>query len=144
MFMSPCASIQSRPIGRPCVVLRPVGRRRHRAGGEAVIAAEHERQRAFVERRERGLIQLLADPGDVVDVLLVLVAQRPAFPESAPADRPCRRRCSRAPAIRSPSPAMRNADGPMSTPRRSAAEIERHADDVDGTHQFQFNQDLTT
>ena len=33
------------------VALRPVGRRGDRSGGEAVIAAEHERHRAFVERR---------------------------------------------------------------------------------------------
>ena len=29
---------------------------------------------------------------------------------------------------------MRRADGPMSTPRRPAAEVERDADDVDGLH----------
>ena len=50
VFMSACASIQSRPIGSALVVLAHCGGRRDRTGGEAVIAAEHERQRALLER----------------------------------------------------------------------------------------------
>ena len=85
---------------------------------EAVIAAEHERHRAFVERRERRLIQPSGRPSRCRGCISCARRAAPAFRESAPADRPCRRRCSRARRCCSPSPAMRNADGPMSTPRR--------------------------
>ena len=44
VFMSPCASIHKRPIGS-LVFLAHSGGRRHRARGEAVIAAEDERHR---------------------------------------------------------------------------------------------------
>ena len=50
------------------------GRRGNRPGTEAVIAAEHERNRPFLDRGARGLIYALADLGDVLDELLSRIA----------------------------------------------------------------------
>jgi hypothetical protein len=58
---------------------RPVGGRRHRAGRKTMVAAQHERERAIVETLGGQVVQLLADPGDIVDVLLPLVAQLLGF-----------------------------------------------------------------
>ena len=49
VFMSPCASIHSRPIGSFRVLPRPMRGRRHRPGAEAVVAAEHQRHRAVIQ-----------------------------------------------------------------------------------------------
>ena len=73
---------------------------------------------ALLEHRERRLVEPLADPRDLADVLLLRVAGRLDLRESARPDRPRRRRVMPRAVSRSPSPAMRNADGPMSTPRR--------------------------
>ena len=117
LFMSPCASTQIRPSGLPC--LRMVRRRRRdRSGAEAVIAAEHDRHRAFGERRERGLKQPLADARDVFHVALVRIARalrlgnRRRHVALVDDVQPERARAARR------MPAMRNADGPMSVPRR--------------------------
>ena len=74
--MSPCASTQSRPIGSSLVRLAQSAVARDRAGAQTVIAAEHDRHRAFFERAQRGLIQLLTDLRDLAHVLLALVARR--------------------------------------------------------------------
>ena len=74
MFMSPCASTQITPSGLPVARTHGLGARGHRAGGHAVIAAEHHRQRARVERGPRHRVDTAADGGDVVDVLLADVA----------------------------------------------------------------------
>ena len=50
--------------------LRPVGGGSDRAGGDAVIAAEHQRQRAFVQRLDRGLVQPLAHARDFAEYFL--------------------------------------------------------------------------
>jgi hypothetical protein len=51
--------------------------RRHRPGGEAVVAAEHKRQGAVIQTPARRLVQLLTDLRDVVDILLPLVLPLP-------------------------------------------------------------------
>ena len=77
-----------------CVCLAHSARGADRSGAEAVIAAEHERDRALGERRERRLVQLRADLRDVADVFLALVMRLPgSSPESASADRLCPRPC---------------------------------------------------
>ena len=53
-----------------------IRRRRDRPGREAVIATEDERQTALFERRQRRLVEPLADFRDLADVLLVRVAER--------------------------------------------------------------------
>ena len=53
----------------------PVGGRRHRSGGKAVVAAEHKWDCAVVQTARSHVVQLLADLRDVVNVLLPLVAQ---------------------------------------------------------------------
>ena len=134
VFMSPCASIHSRPIGRSFVCLRPVRpppRPSRRRG------CDRRRARAAVapacKRLERRLVQLLADLRDVADVLLAARRAAPVFPESAPADRPVDdgetergRGARRARRCETPTAPCRR--------RAAAAEVERNADDVDGTH----------
>ena len=132
VFMSPCASTQMRPSFLPALALK--GRRRgHRTGAEAVIAAEHERERAFLERRERALEQLLADAGDVLDVALCDVAR--------PLDLGNRR--DDVALVDDGEAETREllADAGDAERRRPhvgaaaiAAEVERYADDVDGLH----------
>ena len=56
---------------------RPMRGRRHRPGGEAVVAAEHKRQGAVIQTPARRLVQLLTDLRDVVDILLPLVLPLP-------------------------------------------------------------------
>ena len=130
VFMSPCASIQSRPIGSALVDPGPLGRRRDRTGGEAVIAAEHERQRAFLERDQRRLVQLFAHRGDVVDVFLALVAPFLRFGnrrlEIAPIDDGAAKRRE---ALVEPGNAKRRR--PHVDAAAAAAKIQGHADDVD-------------
>ncbi len=53
-----------------CRSPHPIGAGGHRAGREAVVAAEYERQRASLERLQHHSIESLADPGNVADVLL--------------------------------------------------------------------------
>ena len=118
VFMSPCASTQIRPSGcdvspanprrrwrRPT---RPRGcdRRRARAAARPPRATSARRRRARGRHwRSRRCTSS---------------ARRPAaaFRESAPGGRPCRRPTQPSAAMRSPMPAIRSADGPMSTPRR--------------------------
>ena len=137
VFMSPCASTQSRPIGRLRVRFGPLGRGRHRSGGEAVVAAEHDRHRAFVERRQRRLIHLLADLRDVADVFLALVAQLLRFGnrrrEVALVDD---RVAERGEPLAEAGDAERGRPHVDAAP--AAAEVERHADDVDGLHIARF------
>ena len=105
-------------------------RRRDRSRAEAVIAAEHDRNRAFFERAERALKQLLADARDVLDVALVLVARTLGFGnrggDVALVD------------DRAPEAGEMLADAGDAKRRRPhvgaatiAAEVERNADDVD-------------
>ena len=135
VFMSPCASIQIRPSGLPRRPPGPLGRGRDRTGREAVVAAEHERKSAALERRERHLVDLLTDPRDVQDVFLPIVVlvlrlgnrrrqvavvdDRVAQPREALAEAGDTKR--RRPHVHAPS---------------SAAEIERHANDVNGLHEL--------
>ena len=53
---------------------QPRRRRGHRAGAEAVVAAERDRQSALVQRGQRGLMQLGAHAGDLPHVALVRIA----------------------------------------------------------------------
>ncbi len=55
-------------------VARVRGRCRHRSSAQAVVAAQHQRKRAFFDRRARGLIQAVADLGDLLDELLSGIA----------------------------------------------------------------------
>ena len=55
------------------------GRRGNRPGAKTVIAAEHERTRAFLDRRARGLIDAIADLGDLLYVLLPGIAVPSCF-----------------------------------------------------------------
>ena len=75
VFMSPCASTQMRPSGFT-VAPDELSRRRDRAGRQAVVAAEHEREAAPLEHAERRLVELLADARDLADVLLFRIAER--------------------------------------------------------------------
>ena len=56
-----------------------VGRRRHRTGREAVVAAEHEREAVLLEHAERRLVEPLADARDLADVFLFRIAERLDF-----------------------------------------------------------------
>ncbi len=96
-----------------------VGARGHRAGGQAVIAAEHQRQRACLVRLQRDVVQAAAHGGDLVDVLLRRIDGLCRLGNRRGQIALIADRRTRARAIRSPRPAMRNADGPMSTPRRA-------------------------
>jgi hypothetical protein len=88
-----------------------------RSGAKAVIAAKHEREGAFGERRERDLIELLTHLRDLADVFLPPRRAVPAFPDRrrqvALVDHGVAER-------RDPLAEARAAkrDGPMSTPRR--------------------------
>jgi hypothetical protein len=114
---------------------RPSGGRRHRACGETVIAAEHQRHRPLVERQKRGLIELLTDIGDVVDIFLPLVAKRLRF-------RNRRREIAFIDdgAAEATEALAETGDAERGRPHVDAAavaaEIERHADDVDLTHEI--------
>ena len=108
-------------------------RGRHRSGAEAVIAAERDRHRAFGERRERGLEQPLADARDVLHVTLVRIARalrlgnrrrHVALVDDAQAER--------GELLAEAGDAKRRRPHVGAAP--VAAEIERHADDVDGSH----------
>ena len=79
------------------------------------------------------LVEPLADARDLADVLL-LSDRRSACVFGNRRGQVARvdDRERRAPASRSPRPAMRNADGPMSTPRRPPPRSSGHADDVHG------------
>ena len=96
----------------------PLGGRRHRAGADAVIAAEHDRQRPFVERCRATSDTPSDRPWRCRGCISCARRAAPAFRESAKAGRPLSSTLQPSEAIRSPRPAMRMADGPMSTPRR--------------------------
>ena len=118
-------------------VPRPVGGGGDRTGGQTVIAAEHDRHRALVQRAERGLIELLTDLGNVADVFLALVAEllrlgnrrgEIAFVDDGVAKR---------------GDALTEAGDPQC--RRPhvhaapvAAQVKRHADDVNDFHRSNF------
>ena len=110
-----------------------IGRRGDRSGRQAVIAAEDERKPALLERRERGLVQLLADPGDLADVFLAGIAERFRFRDRRDDipfvdDRHAERGQPFANA-RDPKRGRSHVDAAA-----VAAEVERHADDVNRTH----------
>src|SRR5262249_15861325 len=118
-----------------------LGRGGDRSCADAVIAAEHDRHRALVERSETGLVHLLADLRDVADVFLVLVAlflrlgdrrRQIAFVTAGVAER--------ADALSDARNAERRRPHVDAAP--SAAEIERHADDVDGLHLILTDTDM--
>src|SRR5438034_4092251 len=123
-----------RPTLFPYTTLfRSLGGGRHRARGEAVIAAQDERHRPLIERHECGLIELLTHLGDVADVFLPLVAQGLRF------------RNGRREIAFVDDDAAEAADsfaetgdaqggGPHVDAAPVAAEIERHADDVHLAH----------
>ena len=94
------------PPTRPPIRPRASGRRRARSAARPPGATARRADTAADTRaRSRGCTSF-SDRA------------RRAFRESACRDRPCRRPRSRCAASRSPSPAIRTADGPMSTPRR--------------------------
>src|SRR6185436_12641144 len=104
--------------------------RRDRAGGEAVIAAEHERQRTVLERARAHLVEHLADACDLLDVLLGRVdrllylgdlRRKVAAIDDRAAERDDLIAKARDPHRRRPHV--------HAAPR--AAEVKRHADDVD-------------
>ena len=112
------------------------GRRRHRAGAEAVIAAEHDRQRAFVERRQRRS-----------ETASGRRARSPSHSACADRRRPCVSGIGEAMSplstTRTPSAVELLAEAGNAKRRRPhvgaaavAAEIERNADDVNGPHRI--------
>ena len=129
VFMSPCASTHSRPIGRSRAA-SPSRRRRRpippRGCGRRRARAASRRRRATASAR---LIQLLAHLRDVADVFLALVAQllrlgnrrgEVAFVDDRVAER--------GDALAEAGDAKRRRAHVDAAP--AAAEIERHADDV--------------
>src|SRR5262249_10615958 len=52
----------------------PVRTRGNGSGGQAMIASEDERQRAFIQRFQRTVVQLLTHLRDLADIFLVLVS----------------------------------------------------------------------
>ena len=119
---------------RPVCAPRHLGTRGDGPRGEAMVPAEDERQRPGLEACECRLVQRGADAWRCRGRTSSARLRVAASPGSAPRGRLCRQPRSPSSWIRSSSPAMRSADGPMSTPRRPAAEVERHADDVDRYH----------
>jgi hypothetical protein len=98
-----------------------------------VIAPEHERKAALLERRERGPVQLFADAGDLADVLLAGVAKGLGLRDwrdevAFVGDRYPERRQTLAEACDS------KRGGPHVDAAAIAAEVERDADDVNRTH----------
>ena len=106
---------------------------RNRAGREAVVAAEHERHAALLESRERRLVQPLADLRDLADVLLLRVAGgldfRDRRDEIALVDD---RHAERGQAFAEAGNPERG--GSHVDAAAVAAEIQRHADDVNRPH----------
>ncbi len=109
--------------------------RRDRSRGEAVIAAEHDRQRALLQGGERRLVQLFADARDFADVLLLRIAERLDFrdgrDEVAFVDDG---HSERGEPLRQSGDAKRGRSHVDAAP--VAAEVERDADQVNrlGTH----------
>ena len=96
VFMSPCASIQSRPIGSCLRASAPTSADAPTDPAARLWSPPSTSGSApSASDAQRAVVEPLADLRDVADVLLPLVAPLAAFPESAPADRPCRRRGSR-------------------------------------------------
>ena len=133
VFMSPCASIQISPIGCSRVFLAHSADAATEPGAEAVIAAEHDRHGALEQRLERRLIQLLADLGDLPDVLLALVSRLLRFGD----------RRGEVALVDDRAAEARDLLAEPGDPKRRgshvhaaavAAEIQRDADDVDGLH----------
>ena len=137
VFMSPCASTQISPSGLS-VAAQEIRGRRDRSRREAVVAAEHEREAAFLEHGERRLVELLADARDLADVFLARIAERLGLgnrrDEIAGVDD---RHAQRRQPFAEPGDAKRR--GPHVDAAAVAAEVERHADDVHGTHSDGLN-----
>ena len=112
---------------------RHLGTRRDGPRGEAVIAPEHERQRPGLEAGERRLVQRGADPRDVADVLLALVAGLLRLGNRHLEVALVRHRVAELlnPLVE-PGDSQRGRPHVDASP--SSAEVERHADDVDGNH----------
>ena len=132
VFMSPCASTQSRPSGVRAARARAPRRPPPMPAAEAVIAAEHERQRARrrgsratprtaprTRARSRGCTSCAGRRGSRVSGI------------GASRGRPCP--TTREAEAREPLAEAGDAEAPTGPCRRRAgrAEIERHADDVD-------------
>ena len=122
----------------------PVGACGDRSRSQAVIAAEHHRQRTRVERVGDGRIERLAHARDFVDVLLVLVGLMTGLGNR-------RRHITLVDDVR-PRSVICVAESRDPKRRRShvdaataGAEVERHADDVDRFQlrnpQFSTSQD---
>ena len=132
VFMSPCASTQIRPSGLPCCRANADGGG-DRTGGDAVIAAEHDRQAVALEHGERALVERAADGGDLRQILLLRIAR---------VDGLLRRRidvavvahlvAERAQPIGNSGNAHRRR--PHVDAATAAAQIERSADDVQRAH----------
>ena len=129
VFMSPCASTHRSPSGLPAARACAADRR-HRSSAQAVIAAEHQRNRAFFDRRARGLVQAVADFGDLLDELLPGIAVLSRFGDGrrqiAAIDDDASQR-------RNLFPEPGNAEGGRShvDATAAAAHVERNADEVD-------------
>ena len=99
--------------------LRPRRGRRDRSGREAVVAAEHERQSRPPSSDARArLVQLLADAARCRRCTSSARRAARCVSGIGAGRSPLSTTGTPSAAIRSPRPAMRNADGPMSTPRR--------------------------
>src|SRR5213594_3668473 len=119
----------------------PGGARRNRTRGQAVIAAEHQRQCAFLERLQADVVQPLADLGNITDVFLLHVRGPLRFRDRGGKialvdDGKTERRELIAEAG--------NTEGrrPHVHTAASAAEVERNADDMDGFHRVLYDSDI--
>ena len=143
VFMSPCASTQIRPERLRRGAADPGGAGRDRAGRQAVIAAEHQRQRAGVERLQRRRRSSCRHT--------LAISPMYFFRSSAG-------RCvsgigaGRSPLSTTCVPSARDALAEAGDAKRrrphvdaaaAAAEIERHADDVDRLQRRIPNADRT-
>ena len=98
-----------------CVRLRPVGGRGDRPGGEAVVAAEHQRNAHPAKNRGRLCRRAAGTPSRCRGYTSAARRAGPAFPGSATADRRDRRRYAE---LGDPLAAARQSGGPTAPCRR--------------------------
>ena len=117
------------------------GARRHRPGGQAVIAPKYKRQRTRVERFERNVPQSLTDFRYFAHVFLARIGWTLGFRDrgreiSLVHDGAAERRNLIADAGDS------ERGGPHVDPTPPGAEVERYADDVDRLHFVLYDTDM--
>ncbi len=118
---------------RTPVAAREAGRRGHRAGAQAVVAAEHDRDAAVAQDLVRSIVECLAHARDLAEVALPRIARRRRF---------LGRRVDVAVVVDLvPERGQALADAGDPHRRRShvdaaaaAAEVERDADDAEPAH----------